>query len=88
VLLAVVEDLLRGNRADAGQCVELVSRGRVQVDRAGADPWCRPTCPDAAGPAPRNDDLLAVRDRGGEIHEFEVGGTRRSAGACECIRNA
>ena len=45
VLLPVVEDLLRGDRPDAGQRIELLERGAVQMH------WsCGGTPPDAAAP--------------------------------------
>src|SRR4029453_6721255 len=67
VLLAVVEDVLRGNRPDSLDRVELLERGGTGADRAlvggAAGRRGRAACPLA-----RDDDLLSVSEhrRGGD----------------------
>ena len=74
---APVEDRLAGHRADAGQGVELLEGGGVDVDRAAAGGGCRTSA--VGEPAPRtggcggpgrgldsHQDLLAVDQRRGQ----------------------
>ena len=75
VLLAVLEDLLRGRRPDAGQRVELLERRGVEVDRrrrCGPAPRAAPA--GAGGRAARRrrarrgtSDLAPVLELGGEV---------------------
>src|SRR5439155_20703165 len=73
VFVAVIEDLLRRNRADPGQRVELLERRRVQMNgawrrRAQRGRRTRGPTPASSG----NDHLLSVRNRGSEVDELEV----------------
>src|SRR6266516_5059927 len=86
VLLAVVDDLLRGHRPDTRERVQLFERRAVQMDgpgrnRAGSRSCTCTRARNRRGSAPRNDDLLAVRDAGGEVDELELSLARRPAGA-------
>jgi len=86
VLLPVVEDLLCRHRTDAGQRIELVGGGRVEVH--GPTPDARTGSsvrPGNAGTAPRNHDLFSVCDRRGEVHQVDRGGTRGAAGTHERV---
>ena len=87
VLLAVVEDLLRGRRADARQLVELLERGGVEVQRDAR--LCRRRRPAGGRRRPRDpagdDDLAAVLDLGGEVDLRQVGPRRGAAGAADRV---
>ena len=89
VLLAVVEDFLRGHGPDAGQRVELLERRRAELHRArpalrggGARSGRR-----AARAPPGHDDLLPVGERRGEVHLREVGLGSGPARAGEGVRD-
>jgi RNA polymerase sigma factor (sigma-70 family) len=92
VLLAVVEDLLRRHRPDAGKRIQLVERRRVQVDRAAGRTACTAlTC--LRGRAgldhlpPGNDDLATVGDLSGKVDEAQVGSPSGSTGATDGVRD-
>jgi RNA polymerase sigma factor (sigma-70 family) len=93
VLLAVVEDLLRRHRPDAGKLVQLSERRRVQMNRAaGRAASTGPTClRPGAGldhlPA-RNDDLAPVGDLRREVDEAQVGSASGPTGAADRIRDS
>ena len=74
VLLAVVEDLLRRDRPDSRQVLELLERRGVQVERRGRRRARRGRGrrDDAGRTASRHDDLLAVGDGSGEIDRAEL----------------
>src|SRR5262249_57081331 len=77
VLLAVVEDLLGRDRADARQRIELLEGCGAELNRAA-----RRNARRSAGsrrrrrrsgrPTLRTDDLPAVRERSGQVDEREV----------------
>ena len=72
--VAVVDDALGQDRADAGQRVELGGGGRVQVELARRGGRAAPA-PGAGRRRARDphDDLLAVGDDGGEVDRRRVG---------------
>jgi hypothetical protein len=88
VLLPVVEDLLRSDRTDTGKRVELLGGGRVQMHWARKSPTGRRVRADGGRTAAWNDDLLSVRDGGGEVDELHRGGACRAARTPDRIRNA
>src|SRR3954447_17273281 len=93
VLVAEVDDVLRGDRPDPLDRVEVGDRGRREADGGVGSPgWisaggdrcgCR-----VCGRSLRNDTLLAVAQRGGEVDVLEVGRGRRAAGALELVVNS
>ena len=88
--LPPVEDLLRRHWADAGQRVELLERGRVEMDGAGGTGRCgarlaRTRCHRRR--APWHDDLKPVLHRSGEVDRLEIGLARRPARASHGIRD-
>ena len=93
MLLAVVEDLLRRHGPDAGKRVQLIERGRVQMNRAAgrAVDTALTGLRGRSGfddlPA-RNDDLASVGDLGREVDETQVGSSRGSTGAADRVRNS
>src|SRR5947208_8487405 len=72
VRLAVVENLLRGHRADARERIELLQCGGVQVDGAGRGGAASRPADRGARSSTRDDDLLTVRDGCGEVDELEL----------------
>ena len=91
MLLPVVEDLLRRDGPDAGKRVQLVERGRVQMNRAaGSAANTAFTCLGRRGgfddlPA-RNDDLASVRDLSRKVDESQVGSPSGPTGAADRVR--
>ena len=78
---AVVDDLLRGHRADSRERIELLGRCGGQMHGTGGgtrrrSPGCRTRVA-----ACRNDDLLAVCEGRGEIDQREVGSAGGAPGA-------
>ena len=77
---SVGEDLLGRHRADAGKRVELLGRGGAQRDGRAAAPGVPPAAGARrrSGGAPRGDeDLLAVRERCGQIDRGAFGTARQ-----------
>ena len=65
MLVAELDDLLRGDRPDALDPVELLDGGAAEADRAGLPagwPTSRPRCPGAG-----DDHLLTVAEAGREV---------------------
>ena len=91
VLLAVLEDLLGGGRADAVELVELLERRGVEVDRLLGAAGAAPAAPGAAAPprsALRDEDLAAVLDLRGAVDLAQVGapGRRRPRAPARPLR--
>jgi RNA polymerase sigma factor (sigma-70 family) len=93
VLLPVVEDLLRRHGPDARKRVQLVERGRVQMNRAaGRAANTALTCLRGRSgfdnlPA-RNDDLASVRNLSREVDETQVGSPSGPTGAADRVRDS
>jgi RNA polymerase sigma factor (sigma-70 family) len=92
VLFPVVEDLLRRHGPDPGKRVQLVERGRVQMNRAaGRAASTALTCFRGRRfddlPA-RNDDLASVGDLSREVDETEVGSPGCSTGPPYRVRDS
>ncbi len=89
--LAVGDDPVRGDLADAGQCVELLDRGGVEVEGRARLAWnagrrARASAASGRGPGrgdrlsmARNADLLAVDDPARQVDRLELGSGRRAA---------
>ena len=73
VLGPVVENFLGGHGPDAGQLVELIERGGVEVDAAAYTRLPSLLRAPERPPVRRNDDLLTVRDGRSQVHERERG---------------
>src|SRR5579884_45297 len=94
VLLAVLDDLLRGHRADARQRVELLrgrgaerdwrARGRAVRGSGGARRGAHP----ARRPPGYDHHLLAVRERRGEVGRGGIGTAGEAAGAPDGVLDA
>ena len=85
VRLAVVEDLLSRRRPDTGQCVELLERRRVEVERR------RRRCRAARGgrsTPPGHDHLLAVGEGRSKVDQLDVRPSRRPACDGDCVGDA
>ena len=92
MLLPVVEDLLCRHGPDAGKRVQLIERGRVQMDRAAGRAVTALAClRGRAGfddlPA-WNDDLSSVRDLSREVDETQVGSPGGPTGAANRVRDS
>lgn len=93
MLLAIVEDLLRGNGPDTGKRIELLERRGVQTNRTAGRP-ARVAPARLLGPAgpnhlaARNDDLGPVGDLGSKIDETQIGAPCGASGAANRVRDA
>ena len=90
VLGAVVEDALGQDRADAGEAVELLEGGGVEVDGVGG--WaggcgCRVSawCGGWLWRGLADDDLFAVGDLAGEVERGEVDAREWATGEREYV---
>ena len=86
--LTPVEDLLRRDRADAGEGVELLERCAREAHLAPGRPAPQPPRlrrPTPGGDAHRDHDLLPVRHGCREVDEREVGAAARSARPLEGV---
>ena len=83
---AVVEDLLRGDRTDAGEGVQLLERRRAQADRPRRRARSRHASRgDTACDLARYEHLLPVGERRREVQRLEKRLRRRAAGALDRI---
>src|SRR5207247_7728663 len=87
-LLAIIEDLLRGDRPHSGQRVELLERGAVQMNRPCGYGTTGRSGGGARKPATRHDDLLAVGDPRSEVDQFDLRLRRRAARSAHRVRDA
>ena len=86
-----VDDALPQRRPDAGECLELLEGGAVEVERSTACGRCR-----AGGRTsrrrwpdhPADDDLLAVLERSREVERREVHATQRATGRGDRVDDA
>ena len=89
MLLPVVEDLLRRHGPDAGQSVELLERGDVQVHRSCRPGWGACSCRGGASSHARgHDHLLPIGEGRGEVHERPIGFLGQATRARERVGNA